>query len=544
MLAAGLLAENRATAGDTAWVSKFLGAESFQGDHLWSYPKQGTEYGTGRRLSFLSRSEGCDSRLQSLQSFAFSKMKSIGYLTEAQAAAYQKGAENWFHPGQITFFHLTADEDQIPGETDTESKASLWSVSNLTYRLMDATKPGIDAVPLPFELDAVGKNADLKAIREKYPMMWEIGRAAQAEARQLDELLPFAVLNAIQEVAGVVQMTHGMPLLHPENLTGAVEHGAFVFHSLSEAHTRAYERRHPGRRIPGIGSDSDAVFLVPLTEMIEKYSVEKKLAPIRQLIEASHGAFDTVKAVAFLIEVFRRRYQEVDPVLAGNRLGKPLVVSAVSRGSLMLPSGFFEAWGLSAAAVPNVMELVGKHEQLFYLPTQSRLADWVEPVTFENETRAKGAFYVTNLDPVGLDGLTPFEATLMTQNYLFSAVEQLVDMIYQPDPSRDARTAEERLNALVKLNPGIAVGVTHPGLFKTLDNLNPASVIEKPVMPSGFEIALKRPQGCGDKARLYVFSVAQLVPFLKMANLHRARPIRTRVGWWDNFLKRANPYLF
>jgi hypothetical protein len=128
-----------------------------------------------------------------------------------------------------------------------------------------------------------------------------------------------------------------------------------MFHSDQRARTRGYSMRFPGTIFPeNWDNPNDALFLIPLAQILAAFPPSGHSGKIAELISLSGGALDDLQAMEFLNEFYRIRFTQLDYSPDSNRVGrKPLAIHDLSRIASHRMSALANDYGLNQSPRAN-----------------------------------------------------------------------------------------------------------------------------------------------------------------------------------------------
>ncbi len=290
-----------------------------------NWKKEGSTY-TRTNKGVTTRTVNACAKLLVQMRFALKRMVETGYLTKQQARKYE---ELGIEPEQIKFweysqsssfeeilgFSLDRYESAGMSEGPKRDKVPLRSATiySVAGQKIDTRSGMILPTKLPWELEDRWKTVSQKHMdRSKYKYVWEWGRAAQYNP---NELKPLFAANAFLNYYELLAMG------------GNLDEAYVMFHSLSKANTRLYLQRHPGTVFPQNWEDQDnTLFLVPLRQVLETYTITEHSTLIRNLIQISNGKLTELEAYQMFIEHKRIVWSELDLNLDGRIQNSPIVI--------------------------------------------------------------------------------------------------------------------------------------------------------------------------------------------------------------------------
>jgi hypothetical protein len=333
-----------------------------------------------RRREEMTKAD-CVALLENLQQFSLNVMKQVSYISQSdftsQAELIQKLLPEQVTFGEVTFpvsaEEVRANPEKYPKERisprfDIERpshvhirQAGIWIVSGQTFdpdrenlrglkkgpletvpwqsfmstqipegEIWDPTPYTIDINlnPMPWQLSSylwesgkmeLNKYGYANLDRKKYPLVWEVGRAAQTEPEQIDAL--FRMVTAV--VAEEVEVTFQSK---PEE--------AFLFvKSLEAKRTRLFKLMGFEELPEACPGPDRCVLVAPLTKMLKRYPVGSqsyRAAQIKKMLNDIPSTADAVHILR-LIQAYRRA--DLDLISLGEGLVQkgPLVVHDFSQ---------------------------------------------------------------------------------------------------------------------------------------------------------------------------------------------------------------------
>ncbi|HEX4924229.1 MAG TPA: hypothetical protein VFV50_09085, partial [Bdellovibrionales bacterium] len=286
------------------------------------------------------------------QRFPMAIMAETGYLTPEQARDYSRLVFQ-LHENQVVFFETQREVplswarreygdkfetryDQFSGRPYGETTvnvrtSSLWAVSG---QVLDAKSSMVRSVPLPWQLEPAKRELSDKYFdRRKYRIVFEWGRGAQEMSGENDPLRAMAAAANYHEVRA---------------LNGKLEDAYVMLHSLDAVNSQLYLQKHPGSLFPPGHKDmNDALFLVPLAEMLQKYPPSSVSLKLKALIDASGGKLTEAQAIELHNEFRDLHWMEMDLKVGSGRQPTPIVVNDYSRGREYLFTKLLKRFGFT-----------------------------------------------------------------------------------------------------------------------------------------------------------------------------------------------------
>ncbi len=272
----------------------------------------------------LKASDFCASLLEANQLFPLNRMLSTGYLSQAQVDRLIKTGDR-LKSTQFRFFDLIkterasdldgkqidANKGDIPfsmfpmlGENAALTQATLWTVagqtSNSHVRQQNEN--------MPWQLDKAYESTPLE--RDKYKLVWEIGRGAQGEAGSMDTLLFAAGLSMLKET-----LARG---LKPSD-------GHVFMHAMAAAQARLFKmKKNPVTGKPvfstfasgGVDGATDEVIVANLNDFLEAFppnQFSKRLHQISKLTGGRMGWLGAAEHLYTVRDYFRQDLDFVSP---------------------------------------------------------------------------------------------------------------------------------------------------------------------------------------------------------------------------------------
>jgi hypothetical protein len=283
------------------------------------------------------------------QLLAFNKYVETGYISLAEAKHHLQNSINildrpvtFYHvltpeppprglqalgvPEEVTFKMLTSG----PGmkETGGYVSASLYSVAGQSLELAPmADVPSVVYHELPWMKDPDFAPATKHLFsREKYPFIWELGRAATTDVHEFPHLMAIAGQDIASEMLHV-----GVP--NHEQLKGAYVSAQFLSQENTDKFAKMFgeylflrSETNPGK----------TVFIVPLEKYLEKFPPRRYDHSHKAVFEAKLGksteeTFQLFETLKYL------QHQNLDIKYKGKNLSTPIVFSSTAAGELMVP---------------------------------------------------------------------------------------------------------------------------------------------------------------------------------------------------------------
>lgn len=359
-------------------VFRFYTSRDLNNAHVAVYRQETdglfTPYNIGDlNMRALDPAQPCDTLLTNLESFSLATMKNLGYLDDLSLAAQVAAAEH-IRPEQVTILEMTrpvpermreehpewVKEGRFSVRPDPEGKplahlktAALRIVSGqsgyphsqLEYlknfggavgmpalpwqstmnvmaqgKAPDMNTIGIALTPMPWQLNPAlnfGKHGYYDLDRSKYPMVWELGRAAQIEVRHVATMMQAGLAIVAEDIEVSMQ--------------GDPKDAHLFVHALDPVRKRLFERAG-FKPLPGAcPSPNDCVLTAPFSTIAAKYPPgkhSKRLAEILKLLPAG-------TPVEIAMNLLRRAHAhlraELDFHVPGFEQDTPLVVHDTSR---------------------------------------------------------------------------------------------------------------------------------------------------------------------------------------------------------------------
>lgn len=293
-----------------------------------------------------------DSIFKRSQVFAMNKYLETGYLSKAEVEKYIHNSVD-FTDRPVTFFHFVSSEVPPNGvnalaggdsyfkvsfKMDPNFKhavpegghvrASLYTVAAQKMELGETAElANVKALDLPWMKDPDFNSSMQKFNREKYPFIWEIGRAASTSPNEFAHLLGMAGQDILKEL-----MHFGVP--DAKN----IDHAYVSFHALTAENTEKFSKLFPERIIARADHNpSNTVFMVPLKEYLQKFPLTR-YSEAHQLMSESLGVGRTVaENQAFIDAVKHMSYVPLDVRYKGKNLKTPIIFSSYPSGGLSAP---------------------------------------------------------------------------------------------------------------------------------------------------------------------------------------------------------------
>jgi hypothetical protein len=415
-----------------------------------------------------------ESPLSKQQEFPLKKMVETGYLTPEQGVLYA-GLIKLLDHAQFTFFETThrVSEfwirqnfkiypqeriDDVFYDDDSHLRslrtASLWSVSGQT---LDPIKKLIRSNTLPWQLEPKFKEISEKNFdRNKYKYVWEWGRGAQDLAGENEELRRVATATAYRELI---------------SLGGNLDEAFVIFHSLDKTNTDLYLKLHPDSVFPkGYDDPNDTLFLVPLSEMLEKYApseLSAQLNALKKIFKEKLSEIQIIELHAAIQEIF---WQELNFKFEGTEQETPILFADYSRGKEQVMSRLLKHFGLKETAGDVMMSYYQFFRATYFSEDMGQYKDPSDPPVLYHLLGPRDVVEASNLDPKLLekDSRYPMEV-------LFSLFIYYAHKIALPVKSRaDIDHAVAQIHGE---NVQFAISTYSPQLSASLKKLNPKEVL-------------------------------------------------------------------
>ncbi len=268
--------------------------------------------------------------------------------------------------------------------------------------------------------------------RKKYPLTWEIGRAAQTKPEQMTALFTAAAAVIAEEVEVTMQSRFD---------------DAFVFcKALDEDRMRLF-RMIGFEPLEGACPKPDScVMVAPLTKLLKRFPVGKQSGYAKQIREALNNKLDTNEALNILrrIQVYFRA--ELDLILKdrGYHQKSPIVVHDFSRNYLTLLRIFGERFGeLNTDDAIKFARRFAKIRGDF--GDKRHVVEDIPVDIFMDEFTHRNVVRITNLDAglVGRDSEYLPTVLVGVRNYLAERYDELL--------VNDPHTIAERLDTKIAI---------------------------------------------------------------------------------------------
>ncbi len=399
-------------------------------------------------------------------------------------------------------------------------RGSLYSVSgqkmNSNVSLV-GVKP--DYVPLPWMMDQDFKSfIGNEFTREKYPLIFELGRANASGEGQHKALSAFAGKDMLKEV---VQYTD----FHPD----AINLAHVSFQCLSEENVNKLLTKFPSATVLRAPRDPKnvAVIIVPLRTYLEVHNPKQILNSWQNFESAIGRPVPAEKIVAFLGQLKRHTASYVDHIHKGKLQQVPLHVSASGLGRNFLPAEMLgELYGFKGAEIRNLVD------QSIHLGDRAaiRQGGFIEghlmPETvkdpafgpFLEKLNESHSIKISNLDPV--QGRDP--------EYVISSIvagfEHTARATLRGLPNAD-QLLNEYIAGMAKEKVTLAVTTQFPETAATLRRLGPVKSFSVDLKSDGPSHSwwdtmqkissgkIKRPS---EKLEVFVFNMQQMLQFQRM----------------------------
>lgn len=355
----------------------------------------------------LHRMAFCESLLAGAQLFPLGVMLADAYISEAQRAELLRLGER-LDPAQFHFADLIRVEEGanlegrdfnlergdmpmslIPllhSHAVPLTQATLWTVAGQT----SSPQARVALHAMPWQLDQEFANVALD--RSRYPLVWEIGRAAQSQAGSVDILFRAHAASMLGEV-----------LAMGRNLDEA-----YVFiHTLGAPQSRLTGmRRHPVTGEPvfrlfaqhGTGMEN-VVFVAKLADLLATMPPDTFSQRVHQVIEASGQRLNWFGAMEHLVTLRGAMREDLEFVHPWNREGqnRPIILRNTTpivgwfMAEVARRYGIFEQGGPEVAAALS---------QVRWLDNNLRGPEIVDEFTVSTmEIARQKLFSISNLDP-------------------------------------------------------------------------------------------------------------------------------------------------
>ncbi len=419
-------------ADDAILLTKFAGFKDGKGGVMGVFKKGSDGWATSNFRAYADSemfksqsniSNSCiinslDSMFKQSQVFAVNKYLETGYVSKTEAQ-YDIAHSVDFTDRPISFFHYVSSEAPPGGVNEFANeeasfkfgflknsfidpkivpkdgyvRASLYSIAAQKIELGEtAEAANLKLLDLPWSTDPEFKN--FKFDRQKYPLVWEIGRAASTNNYEFPQLLGLAGQDILKDL-----MHYGVP---DANL---VDHSFVSFHAVNAENTEKFNKLFPGKIIAHGENDKNFnVFMVPLKEYLEKFKPER-FSEAQKIMKETLGAGRSVAQNQAFIEAFKySEYLPLDVRYKGKNLHTPIIFSSIPSGYASLPMDkLAEKFGVK---MQDVEALFKKNSGNFSAQHISTDVAWpeklVDPLVSHKITQFQGqsVFQIGNLDPV------------------------------------------------------------------------------------------------------------------------------------------------
>lgn len=222
---------------------------------------------------------------------AFDRYLQTGYLSREEVAEYL-GNSVQFQNRQITFLHSLSENLSVgelkgiapdlnlimsgDGLKPRSVESSLYIVPGQSIEFDPLKGVNAKEQTLPWTLDPEFKEiARLKFDRNRYPLTWEIGRAAGSGSRDFIHLLSFTGRDILNQILHM-----GFP--NPEHIKSSY----VTFHALNEENKGKFNKLFPNAEILESPKNAhNVVFIIPVTQFLERFPPERTIFETKILKE-------------------------------------------------------------------------------------------------------------------------------------------------------------------------------------------------------------------------------------------------------------------
>lgn len=536
-------------------ITRYSGLPDFNSQQslAWSFGPDG-KLRSGKTI-YTRLQEGlvfpCESLMGDQQYYSLSKMVFTEYLKEADIPKYIRLGES-FETGQVNFALRSRDipyslQQKIDGQKadkfinhlirDHDSNlvpritASSWSVAG---QMLDPFTREIKNLPLPWQKDPDRKKLAAEFDRKKYPVVFEWGRTAQDMPNEAEPL--GHIWSAIN-----YQETKAMGF--------KLEDAWVMFHSFDVRNTRAYSFRFPGRLYPSDWTNKeDALFLVPLSEVIKVFPPSQYSAKLHGLVE--NGKLDETRAMDFLQEFNRIQFTQLDIRTKGRDnffpyLPRPLALRDTSDAIQQRWYQLIQRYGLENS--PTLQAFVDH-----FLGIRAVLPNWnsgqytdiADMDISVHSLVQNNAIEISNLDRAA----AKFDQTYVTR-MLFGAFIWYVKSL-ATGPMTQA-WSDDIIHKLHAHGTKVAMTTFDPVLMQMIRALKPASEVKHHYeKPEGFSVPEFRGQewlqwGYENEPITFYFTVDQIIELAnKLPQIYKDAFNAAEENLWARHLMLTNPDVF
>lgn len=420
---------------------------------------------------------------------------------------------------------------------DLHVRASLYSVSGQTMNV-DVTWFGVkpESVPLPWMLDSDFKHLLGKEFtREKYPLIFELGRASSTGPEQHKALSALAGKDMLQEALQFSGFNDK-----------GIDLATASFHCLSKENIQKLVEKFPRANILRSSRDpeNNAVLLVSLRDYLGVHNPKLILESWQHFDAAIGRETAPEKMMAFFGQIKRHSGVFLDNQFRGKLESIPLHVSSAGLQRPFAPAGMLgELYGFKSAEVGRLMDQrvsLGVHSTLDQIgfvetPLMPHIVKDPSFGPYQIILDEHHAMKISNLDPA--KGKDP--------EYVLSSIvagfEHSARATLRGVPNGD-KMLGQYVQAMYRDKAMVAVTTQFPETAATLRRLAPAHAYTLDLKNDGgantwwdyteklSEGKIKRPS---EKLEVFIFDMKQISQFQHMA---RARAPRDQVQW-----PQANP---
>ncbi len=334
-------------------VYNYHGSKGFRSAKLSSFAFGETAFvqqQIGQLSTHADDGSHCRSLLSYSQDFSLSLMQSIDYVSNEQVA-FQKNVETEVLPEQVTFVEISSVEkgqkllgaDGVPvpykqkGEVLTRvlganrfeyrerKKTAMWSVSGqvLIPHLENPNKMDVEIKNLPWQNDPNFMHPENALDRNKYQLVWELGRSGQVQGQRLILYNMTALLLAAHKERKYLEQAMG-----PSD--------AYVFaHALDMLHTKLFKRLYGGEIFTTDKNDpGNNILVMSLDKMLQRYPIHKISERVDALMQVAENQITDIEAID-LIDSFNHALMAQLDVYDGSQMvqDQPVIIENYAMAS-------------------------------------------------------------------------------------------------------------------------------------------------------------------------------------------------------------------
>lgn len=442
-------------------ITRYSGHAGFSSQQALAWEPQGDLYFSANAIHTNVRIGPCESHLSTQQKFPLFKMASTNYLQRSDIPFYLRLGES-FQPEQINFLQAARDiprdeayeilgpdlehrkvdliqdydKDTVPIVT-----ATMWTVAG---QALDAKSGQVRQLDLPWQRDPERKEMARTFDRSKYKIVFEWGRTAQDLPREAEPLAAACAAINYQEVLA---------------LGGGIQDAYIMFHSFDEVNTRAYSLRFPDSLYPKSWTNKkDALFLVPLTKVLQAFPPSRHSGKLARLIALSGGKLDEITAIEFMQRFQRIQFTQLD---YQENLKSPIAIHDLSLGAAYRRAKLVYDYGLPETDA--LQQLLMNQQGLLPTWNSGQYTDLADTAYSLYYYQSQNAVEISNLDVQAARTDTTYVPRLLIAAYVYylkalvpgefdpSKVAQAIDFLRTREVKFGITTFEKDIASRVRM---------------------------------------------------------------------------------------------